>query len=267
MVFLTALLSIPAFCQQNKPVKSAVPEPEAKRIFWIIPNFRTSPSLPEYKPLTRREKFRTATLDSFDRGTVALGVLFAGEAQLMDSNPSFGQGVRGYARYFGTSYADYVIGDYMTEAIFPALLHQDPRYFRHGTGSGLSRLGYAAGQIFWTHNDSGRGQFNFSEIAGNSTAVAISMAYYPENRDVTDGVSRLCQSAWCRHGLEYPQGILSMSPHLYLKITRESREPQMAPLNIGIIGGGIGGVAAAVARAFRQRSTRELLNCAKRARA
>jgi hypothetical protein len=41
------------------------------------------------------------------------------------------------------------------------------------------------------HNDSGRGQFNFSEIAGNSTAVAISISYYPENRDVIDGISKL----------------------------------------------------------------------------
>jgi hypothetical protein len=55
----------------------------------------------------------------------------------------------------------------------------------------MSRLGYAAGQIFWTHNDSGRGQFNYSEVAGNSTAVAISMAYYPENRDAKDAVSKL----------------------------------------------------------------------------
>jgi len=84
-----------------------------------------------------------------------------------------------------------VIGDYMTEAVFPTILHQDPRYFRRGTGSGWSRLGYAVDQIFWTHNDSGRGQFNLSEIAGNSTAVAISMAYYPENRDMIDGVSKL----------------------------------------------------------------------------
>jgi hypothetical protein len=189
VVLLTSLLSIPAFCQQAEPAKT--PPPEPKRVLWIIPNFRTSPSLAEYKPLTTREKFRIATLDSFDRGTVALGVVFAAEAQLTHSNPSFGQGVRGYAHYFGTAYADYVIGDYMTEAVFPTILHQDPRYFRRGTGSGWSRLGYAAGQIFWTHTDSGRGQFNFSEIAGNSTAVAISMAYYPENRDVADGISKL----------------------------------------------------------------------------
>jgi hypothetical protein len=191
VVLLMSLLPIPAFCQQAVPATTAPPAPEPKRVLWIIPNFRTSPNLAKYKPLDPREKFRIATLDSFDRGTVALGVLFAAEAQLTNSNPSFGQGVRGYAHYFGTSYADYVIGDYMTEAVFPTILHQDPRYFRRGTGSGWARLGYAAGQIFRTHNDSGRGQFNFSEIAGNSTAVAISMAYYPENRDVADAISKL----------------------------------------------------------------------------
>lgn len=191
VVLLGFWLSCPVFCQQPGPANSAPSEPESKRVLWIIPNFRTSPRLATYQPLAPREKFRIATLDSFDRGTVALGVLFAAEAQLTNSNPSFGQGVRGYAHYFGTAYADYVIGDYMTEAVFPTILHQDPRYFRRGTGSGWSRLGYAVDQIFWTHNDSGRGQFNLSEIAGNSTAVAISMAYYPENRDMIDGVSKL----------------------------------------------------------------------------
>jgi hypothetical protein len=34
----------------------------------------------KYKPLDPCEKFRMATLDSFGRGTVPLGVLFAAEA-------------------------------------------------------------------------------------------------------------------------------------------------------------------------------------------
>ena len=110
---------------------------------------------------------------------------------MSDANPSFGQGVRGYAHNFGTAYADFAIGDYMTEAVYPILLHQDPRYFRRGVGNRWARLGYACGQIFWTHNDSGRGQFNYSEIAGNSTAVAISMSYYPDSREAGDAVSKL----------------------------------------------------------------------------
>jgi hypothetical protein len=167
------------------------PVQESKRILWIIPNYRTFPSLENSQPLTVGEKFKLASEDSFDRGTLALAALFGGEGQLTNANRSFGQGGAGFARYFGAAYGDFVIGDYMSEAVFPTLLHQDPRYFRRGTGSGWSRLGYAVEQIFWTHRDSGGTQFNYSEIAGNSTAVAISNAYYVDNRTASDAVSKL----------------------------------------------------------------------------
>ncbi len=165
--------------------------PESKRLFGIVPNYRTSPCLQNYKPLTAREKFNIASQDAFDRGTVILALAFAGESQLSNSNRSFGQGAAGYGQYFGTAYGDLVIGDYMTEAIFPALLHQDPRYFRRGYGSGASRLGYAVEQIFWTHNDSGKTGFNYSEIGGNAVAVAISQAYYVDERDAGDAGVKL----------------------------------------------------------------------------
>jgi hypothetical protein len=128
---------------------------ENKRILGIIPNYRTSPTLENYEPLTSREKFRIASQDAFDRGTVLLAALFAGQAQLTNANRPFRQGAAGFGKYFGASYGDFLIGDYMTEGIFPTLLHQDPRYFRRGAGSGWSRLRYAFGQIFWTHRDSG----------------------------------------------------------------------------------------------------------------
>lgn len=200
---LSVLFPVVGLCQPPAPgqplqpgaIKTgdsdASPQVESKRIFGIVPNFRTSPSLENYEPVRPAEKFKIASQDAFDRGTMALAALFAGEAQLTNATPSFGQGVAGYARYFATSYSDYVIGDYMTEAIYPTLLHQDPRYFRRGTGSGMSRLGYAVGQIFVTHKDSGGTQFNYSEWLGNSTAVAISTAYYPDNRTAADAVSKL----------------------------------------------------------------------------
>ena len=197
------LLVYPTFSQQASTpfpiqpgtpassVNANSPEAESKRIFGIIPNYRTSPSLSNFEPLSTREKFRIATQDACDRGTFVLAGFFAGQSQLTNANRSFSQGATGYARYFGTSLADFVIGDYMTEAIYPTLLHQDPRYFRCRTGSGWSRLGYAMGQIFWTHGDSGKSQFNFSELIGNSTAVAISNSYYADNRTASNAVSRL----------------------------------------------------------------------------
>ena len=182
---------VPAGSADVGSVSDANKPAESKRLFGIIPNYRTSPSLKNYKPLTTGETFKLAGQDAFDRGTAILAAGFAGESQLTRAEPSFGQGAAGFGRYFGTSYADFVIGDYMTEAIFPTLLHQDPRYFRRGEGTVLKRLGYAASQIFRTHNDHGASRFNYSEVLGNSAAVAISMSYYPDDRDASDAGSKL----------------------------------------------------------------------------
>src|SRR6267378_2004537 len=166
------------------------PQPERRRICGIIPNYRTSPSLKNYEPITSRKKFKMASQDALNCGTIALSALVGGEGQLTNANRSFGQGGAGFGRYFGAAYGDLVIREYMKEAVFPTFLHQDPRYFRRGTGTGWSRLGYAMGRIFWTHRDTGGAQFNYSEVLGNSTAVAISNAYYVDNRTAADAASR-----------------------------------------------------------------------------
>jgi hypothetical protein len=219
-----AAVARPAVAQQAANTQATDPADTGnnKRIFWIIPNFRTSPTLAEYKPLTTSQKFKIARQDTFDRGTVALAAAFAGESQLSNSNPSFGQGVEGYAHYFGTAYADFAVGNYLTEGVYPTILHQDPRYFRRGKGRFVSRLAYSASQIFLTHGDSGQTEFNFSELAGNSTAVAISMAYYPENRDVGDAVSKLGSQL----GVDMASNILKeFAPDIARKFSRKHRNP------------------------------------------
>ena len=234
VAFLIAACLFPSLakCQlpsEERPVEpgrladSSVPpntqlEPERKRLFGIIPNYRSATIPNPYTPIGTEEKFKIATRDSFDRGTAILAAAFAGEGQLANSNPDFGHGAAAYGRYLGTAYADFVIGDYMTEAIFPSMLRQDPRYFRRGGGGTLSRLGYAAGQIFWTHNDSGKSAFNFSEIGGNATAVGISNAYYPGSRDVGDNVTKLGTQL----GVDMASNILKeFSSDIYRKFSRK----------------------------------------------
>ena len=177
--------------QRMKPESSDASNPESSHILGIIPNYRTFPSLNNYEPLTSREKFQIASEDSLDRGTFALAALFGGLGQVTEENKSFGHGAAGFSKYFGASYGDLLIGNYMSEAVYPSILHQDPRYFRRGTGSGCSRFAYAISQIFWTHRDSGGTQFNYSEWLGNSTAVAISNAYYPDQRSAGSALSNL----------------------------------------------------------------------------
>jgi hypothetical protein len=196
MGFALILFAPISQCQSNANAEAApvavnaVPQSD-DHILGIIPNFRTSPGVATYEPISPREKFRIAAQDSFDRGSVMFATAFAAQNQLSNSNRSFGQGVEGYSKYLGAAYANVVIGNYMTEAVFPTILHQDPRYFRRGTGSGWSRLGYSTGQIFWTHHDSGRAEFNYSEVLGSSSAVAISNIYYHDDRTVHNAVSSL----------------------------------------------------------------------------
>ncbi len=58
------------------PAKTPATPPPPKRILGIVPNYRTSPTLEEYKPITTKEKFKIATEDSFDPGTAVLAALF-----------------------------------------------------------------------------------------------------------------------------------------------------------------------------------------------
>ena len=172
-------------------VRPEQPEPPDKRVFGVLPNYRTANEGATYEPITPKQKFLIASKDSFDYPLVLLAGTIAGLGQLTNQNPSFGQGMAGYARRLGTSYGDQAIGNMMTEAIFPTLLHEDPRYFRRGYGSKWSRTFYAASRVLVTRTDAGTWRFNYSEVLGNATAVAISNSYYPDNRTASANISKL----------------------------------------------------------------------------
>jgi hypothetical protein len=84
-----------------------------------------------------------------------------------------------------------MIGNMMTEGFAPALLHEDPRYFRLGEGSGPRRTFYAVTRILVTPTDKNHETFNFAEWGGNATAVAISNAYYADGRNAVNNAERL----------------------------------------------------------------------------
>ena len=169
------------------------PEKQDKRVFGVFPNYRTTDGNVPFQPITAKQKLLIGFKDSFDWPVYPVSGLFAALYQLENQNPSFGQGMKGYARRYGTALADQAIGNMMTESIMPSLLREDPRYFRLGRGHGttMHRATYAMTRIFVTRTDSGKHTFNFSEVLGNSSAVAISNAYYPDTRDVSDNVERL----------------------------------------------------------------------------
>jgi hypothetical protein len=192
--------AVTAYSQDTTAAPSSSPPPVQpgqtqaapdKRVFGVLPNYRTANESAVYQPLTAKQKFTIASKDSFDYPLVGLAAVIAAYGQWDNSHPEFGQGWAGYGRRVGTSYADQAIGNMMTEGIFPSLLREDPRYFRRGHGSIKSRAFYAATRVFVTRTDSGGTRFNFSELLGNAAGTAISNAYYPDDRDVADNVEKL----------------------------------------------------------------------------
>src|ERR1700710_1986158 len=143
------------------------------RVFGVLPNYRTASLSEPYKPLSVHMKFYIGYKDSTDYPIFALGGILSGLGQWTDQHPSFGQGLKGYGKRYDTSTADQLIGNLFTESIMPSLLHQDPRYFQLGQGSVGKRLAYSASRIFVAKNDSGRWNFNFSEVTGNIASAGI----------------------------------------------------------------------------------------------
>src|SRR5215467_13269555 len=102
----------------------AKPEPEApdKRVLGVLPNYRTADGSRPFAPITARQKFTIAAKDSFDYPVYFISGAFAALYQLDDQNPSYGQGLKGYAKRYGAAYGDQAIGNLMTEGVVPALL-------------------------------------------------------------------------------------------------------------------------------------------------
>jgi hypothetical protein len=166
------------------------PGAEDKRILWIFTNHRTTDDSADLPPLTARGKLAIAWGDATDRAIFAQTAFISGLRQVTNANPSFGQGGRGLRQAVRHDLRRFGHRNLTTEGIFPALLHQDPRYFRRRQGTARSRLGYAMSRLFITRTDSGKNQFNFSEIGGAATSLAISNAYYPDGRTVGNNLGR-----------------------------------------------------------------------------
>jgi|HubBroStandDraft_3_1064219.scaffolds.fasta_scaffold108467_2 hypothetical protein len=152
------------------------------RLFFALPNFLTLENAGNVPPLTTGEKFKATAQGSFDYVEYFWYGALAGIAQAENTDPSYGQGAEGYAKRFGEKFADGTIQNFMTKAIFPSFLHEDPRYFQLGKGGFKHRTWYALSRLFVTRTDSGQNRFNYSEVLGGAAAAAISTySYHPRD--------------------------------------------------------------------------------------
>ena len=153
-------------------------EEEHQHLLGVVPTYNAVYS-GQAAPLNAKEKFELALAGAITPYQFALTGFVAALGQAQDSFPEYGQGFEGYAKRYGAGYTDYFDGQILGNALFPVLLHQDPRYFRKGTGSFNTRLWWAVASTIRCKGDNGKWQPNISNIAGNIAAGGISNLYYP----------------------------------------------------------------------------------------
>ena len=171
--------------EATKSDKKSGPE-QSKRLMWVVPNFGAVNANTQLPPMSRREKFTLARNDSFDYSAFVWTGILAFQSYELDSDPELGSGIAGYGRYYWRGFLDGVSGTYFTEAIIPAITHEDPRYFTLGQGGFFRRAGYALSRTFITRTDSGGRSFDWSEVGGSALEAGLANAYYPpEERGVS----------------------------------------------------------------------------------
>jgi hypothetical protein len=168
---------------------SESPAPANDRIFGVMPNYTTVEGSSDVPPLTTGQKFKMQAQGAFDPYEFVIVGVVAGINQAQNEDAAYGQGLVGYAKRYGSGFADQAIGNFMTGAIFPTILREDPRYFRLGRGRFARRFTYALSRLLLTRTDAGPGhtQFNFSEVLGNGAAAGISNLYeVPQDRTLSN---------------------------------------------------------------------------------
>lgn len=143
---------------------------------------------PHHKPhrklcsLSAEEKFHLFWDNTLEPVTFFGAGFSAGLSQAENDDPTFGQGMAGYGKRYAAALADSASGDFFHTFLFPAIFHQDPRYYRRFEGRTSDRLGHALSHVFVAHSDSGKRIFNFSEWLGTASSTALANTYHPGNR-------------------------------------------------------------------------------------
>lgn len=173
------------------------------------------------------EKFHLFYKTTVDPVTFVGAAASAGYAQYQNYDQEWGQGAEAYGYRYAAAFADAGIYNFFGKFFYPTIFHQDPRYFRKGSGGMGGRLGHAINHSFVARTDSGGHFANISRWAAISSSVAIANLYHP-------GRSRGFTPAAERFGLRLGTGmgfdvLKEFWPDMVRKLKLPFRERQNVP--------------------------------------
>ncbi len=165
--------------RQYEKAEEQIKEEEKQRVAGVVPAFNVTYHS-DAVSMTSGQKMRLSFRSAIDPVTFIGGLMGAGFKEAKDEDTGFGWGPEGFGKRAGAAYLDAFDGTMIGNGILPSILHQDPRFFRMGHGSFKRRLLYSAATSFiCKHDNTGKWEPNYSNVAGNIVSGAISNLYYP----------------------------------------------------------------------------------------
>jgi hypothetical protein len=133
----------------------------------------------DYSPLTRQERWRlflnqTVTSPGAFAPVLATAVL----AQRFRTPPEWGDNASGFGKRMALAFGTNVVQGVIQSA-GDAVLKQDPRFIRSGTGGFWRRAGHAVLFTVFTYDDRGRTCFGAANVASFYGSSIASALFYP----------------------------------------------------------------------------------------
>jgi hypothetical protein len=170
--------------------ESQVKAEEQQRLLALFPNFFVTYDH-DALPLDTKQKLELTARTWLDPSAFVINGIIAGVGQAQNNHKGFGQGVEGYGKRYGVSFADYGTGLLLANVVAPTIFKQDPRYFYKGTGTTRSRFLYAISRTFICRGDNKKDQFCYSSVVDRFGAGFVTNYYYPAaDRDKTSAILR-----------------------------------------------------------------------------
>lgn len=155
---------------------------KSNRVVGVIPAFNASDDV-NAPALSPRQKFGLFSKTATDPYTLIMPAVNAAVYSAAGVSSGYGSGFSGLSKRYAASLADTTSGNFFRLYAYPAMLHQDPRYFRVSRGSIGKRTKHVFGAVIITRNDNLTFGFNWSKLLASASSSALSNAYYPaENR-------------------------------------------------------------------------------------
>jgi hypothetical protein len=172
-------MSVTVYATSEQVAEAELKLETQQRVLGIAPNFYTS-FVYNAAPLNTRQKFKLAYKSRIDPLNFVSAAITAGIETGRDTYPDWGQDGPSYFKRYAAAYGDALFGRFFGSAIFPSIFRQDPRYFYMGPAQPKKkRLLHALSAGIIARGDNGKPQPNYSHIAGNAAAGALSTVYHP----------------------------------------------------------------------------------------